>query len=878
MVDAVANGGEPRVPGSGDVTEDPEFESLLRRVAGTPEQSIDTPLLPGTVIDDKLRIEHVIGHGGMGVVYLARHLQLSRDVAVKLTRGGVDELAHARLLREAQAMASITHDNVVTIYDVGTVNDQIFVAMEFIEGGTIRDWLAAQPRSWREILGHYLAAGRGLAAAHERGLVHRDFKPDNILIGDDGRVRVADFGLVHVAGAELDADAMNPTLQEPDLDDPSGLGAPIKRLTTTGTAAGTPAYMALEQFDGRAPDARSDQFSYCVSLYESLYGRRPFPGVFVGDLVNSLTHGGPSEPDDGRRVPAIIRRALLRGLSSDPNARFESMDALLADLGRALTRRGRTVVAGVGLLAIGGTLTWGLVDAAAPKCVDLATLRDIWNDTTRAELRQEVLSSDEANREQVWTTAEEQLDRYVSQWESIYREACVVPPAKRQISLSCLEGRRHTLKEHLAKVDVAASRAGGIVSGGLDSVETCRPIAEVEPATEQGVTESSEARELWGAAVRYYRTGEFDKALATLRLIDFENPAVANTRTHGLALAMMGDVTSGSTRTVEATAYWREAIPILVAVDDIDTATQTTVSLAAALLGDFGSVEEVRLLVDLAEAWLGRAPGRDWLAGKVRLLKARLAIREGDLEQAEALLREGIEMTDVEEAPGPRFDLELDLARLLRRESRFEAARALLDQMYDAQRVAHAADHHNVHAALLHLAAVRLDLGDVTGCRELLSSAPEELAVFSTGYTLVHLRTQVRLLELDGDVVAARDLFKERLFKDPGFSSGGIPGSPFRAELAVWHAKAGEPALAQETLDGARATSAEDKDPSAAVTVEVFAAEVSLALGNLDEAMQQLDAATVELERFPISHPARRRAARLVAAIERVSGSGPGPR
>ncbi len=207
-----------------------------------------------------------IGAGGMGVVYAAYDPELDRRVALKLLR--TDRFAapgHLRLLREAKALARLTHPNVVAVHDAGTFGDQVFVAMELVEGETLRQWLEAGARSWREVLDRLLAAGRGLAAAHAAGLVHRDFKPENVLLGRDGRVRVVDFGL---------AKALADAAEEPAAPDSGGeLASP---LTEWGAVLGTPAYMAPEQIRGIAADARSDQFSFCVALYEALYGERPF--------------------------------------------------------------------------------------------------------------------------------------------------------------------------------------------------------------------------------------------------------------------------------------------------------------------------------------------------------------------------------------------------------------------------------------------------------------------------------------------------------------------------------------------------------------------------------------------------------------------------
>jgi serine/threonine protein kinase len=216
----------------------------------------------------------VIGEGGMGVVYAAYDVQLDRKVAIKLLRSRGNVQAQRRMLREAQAMARISHPNVVPVYDVGVHEQQTFLVMEFIDGVTLRTWLRQRRRSQRELLSTFIAAGNGLAAAHEQGLVHRDFKPDNVMIRRDGRAVVMDFGLVR--GQEVEPEASSFESAEPS---PVRSSVLEPTLTHADAIMGTPNYMAPEQFAGRETDARTDQFSFCVALWEALFEQRPFGGV-----------------------------------------------------------------------------------------------------------------------------------------------------------------------------------------------------------------------------------------------------------------------------------------------------------------------------------------------------------------------------------------------------------------------------------------------------------------------------------------------------------------------------------------------------------------------------------------------------------------------
>jgi Protein kinase domain len=257
-----------------------------------------------------------IGRGGMGVVYSAYDPELDRKVALKLLRPDLRTSAagpgRSQLLAEAQAMARLSHPNIITIFDVGTWQEEVFFAMEFVNGQTLRTAQVGSEVRPRRLLDLYLAAGTGLAAAHSEGIIHRDFKAENVLVGDDGRARVTDFGL---ARAAHDVDTK---------------------------MAGTPAYMAPEQWRGAPADVRTDQYSFCVALHEAVYGNRPVRG-----------HVGAAEspPRAGARVPPGVGRVISRGLEENPDARWPSMDALVAALKEARRPfRTRTLVGAAALL------------------------------------------------------------------------------------------------------------------------------------------------------------------------------------------------------------------------------------------------------------------------------------------------------------------------------------------------------------------------------------------------------------------------------------------------------------------------------------------------------------------------------------------------
>src|SRR5712664_821364 len=281
-----------------------------------------------------------LGTGGMGVVYAAYDPELGRKVAIKLVRPEASASSsasegRARLLREARAMAQLSHPNAIAIYDVGTFGEQVFIAMEYVDGRTLEEWLSLKKRPWREVISMFVQAGRGLAAAHAAGIVHRDFKPDNVLVGNDGRVRVLDFGLARAAGA---ADGTNSeiadahTSTEKKLSERAGMLS--LALTEPGKLMGTPAYMAPEQLRGQLGDARTDQFSFCIALYQGLYGELPFSGETVATLLDQMDQKKTKLASESVRVPARLRKVLLRGLSPAREDRYGSMDGLLHELAR----------------------------------------------------------------------------------------------------------------------------------------------------------------------------------------------------------------------------------------------------------------------------------------------------------------------------------------------------------------------------------------------------------------------------------------------------------------------------------------------------------------------------------------------------------------
>lgn len=283
-------------------------------------------------------ILRTLGQGGMGVVYAAYDEELDRRVALKVLHSAASssQELRQRMLREAQALARISDPHVIHVYEVGEISGQVFLAMEFVNGTTLEGWQKAMPRSWQETLRMYIKAGRGLQAAHAAGLVHRDFKPENVLIGDEGRPRVADFGLARLEGSLL-FDEGAPTMPPVPASDisPTPLQA---SLTQAGSIMGTPLFMSPEQHQGLLTDARSDQFSFCVALFEALYNQLPFRGATLAAVRYKIFTDDVERPPESSPVPPSVLATLLRGLASAPGNRFPSMSDLLTALSTALAK------------------------------------------------------------------------------------------------------------------------------------------------------------------------------------------------------------------------------------------------------------------------------------------------------------------------------------------------------------------------------------------------------------------------------------------------------------------------------------------------------------------------------------------------------------
>ncbi len=401
------------------------------------------PALPkGTIVGRYVLIDQ-IGEGGMAVVFSAFDPELNRLVGLKLLKAGTRSepdngmsSPQARLLREAQALAQLSHPNVVSVYDVGIHNDAIFIAMELLEGTSLRNWLKEKPRTDKEILRVLGSAGEGLAAAHRAGLVHRDFKPENVVVTRDGRIKVLDFGIARsMSPGQSEPDPPkepSPAPTQPDsIDSTSSTGDYLHAsFTKAGTLKGTYAYMAPEQWLGLEIDGRTDQFSFAVVLFEAMYGVRPFPGTSREELYHQIIATQVTFPEDGRRtrLGKRLRRILLKGLSYNPDKRYTSMEELLAELALDPTLKIRRMLSAILVVFLLAGALWGVGREILERRMACSGARrmltGIWDEQAKNQVTQAFLSTGAIYSGDTLTRIERALEQYTQAWATAYEAAC----------------------------------------------------------------------------------------------------------------------------------------------------------------------------------------------------------------------------------------------------------------------------------------------------------------------------------------------------------------------------------------------------------------------------------------------------------------------
>ncbi|MEM6989355.1 MAG: serine/threonine-protein kinase [Myxococcota bacterium] len=470
----------------------------------------------------RFAVLRLLGEGGMGRVWAAYDETLDRKVAIKVVKGDVSESARQRLRREAQAMARIGHENVVPVYEVGEDDGLQFIAMELVAGVTLAEWQDKHRGAWRAIVELYTQAAEGLAAAHAQGLVHRDFKPHNVMVDElNGqiRARVQDFGLVRVEG-DVETNDRGSTA--------GGELTTGGSLTKAGSILGSPAYMAPEQFNDNAVSAAADQFAFCVSLFEGLCGARPFAkATSIKERLALIATTPPVWPKSSG-APARLRAIVNQGLHPDAGARHASM-AVLAQALRGESAGRRRTTTTVAALAVGG-LAVGVVSASLSTgagldpCDAEVALQGAWNDETRQAIRERLTDPNLEFAAASWALVEPALDAYAQGWGVGFAATCGAEEASEELRLlrrACFEDARARLEatsRMLADADADVWQHAAELVGGLPSLDRCRQDAALRegsarPPPPELAGAVAEVRATLATAKTALDAGALDRAL-----------------------------------------------------------------------------------------------------------------------------------------------------------------------------------------------------------------------------------------------------------------------------------------------------------------------------------------------------------------------------
>jgi tetratricopeptide (TPR) repeat protein/predicted Ser/Thr protein kinase len=645
-----------------------------------------------------------IGGGGMGEVFAADDPELGRTVALKVIRP--DRLlrspsARLRLMREAQALAKLHHPNVVTVYDVGAEGEQVFIAMELVEGESLGSWLRKGRRSWREVLTRFLAAGRGLAVAHDAGIVHRDFKPDNVIVGND-RVVVIDFGLAR--RGEDDSGDSEPARAALDAN-----------LTQTGERFGTLPYMAPEQLAGTRAVAQSDQFAFCVSLWEGLHGERPTTAT--ARRLNA-------------DVPRWINRSLQRGLAAEPADRWPSMQALLTELGRdrrATLRRALVAGATIGLA---GIASYGLLRPTSldPCRSGPTVIAKSWGPAQEEGVRAAFLATKAPTASDVFQRTKAALDDYTERWVSMYADACRATRVEGRQSdsmmdlrMECLDRRRAVLESLIAVwksgVDADTLEHAQDAVSNLQSLAECadtRVLSErlAPPADASVAAKVKNARRRSDeiqAQVAAHHLADARKAAEQLRIeaeaIGWPLLAAESEFLEGDVLAALEDPSAEGPllqATRNATAARDDRLAARALVRLIDVLGKVKQNAAQALL-----------FAEVAEGEVARL-GDEELGAKLRYARANALLTSGKIDEAKTTMQEALDLAVRafgDKAPETLL-IRTSLVEVARQKGKYDEACQLGEAVVASTVERVGPDHPQVVQALTVLAASAMDGDD----------------------------------------------------------------------------------------------------------------------------------------------------------------------
>ncbi len=568
-----------------------------------------------------------LGHGGMGVVYVADDPAFDRRVALKVVRPGARD--QEQLVREARAMARVSHPNVVQIYDVGRHHDRVFLAMELVPGTSLDAWLAAEPRPFAEVLAAFVQAGRGLAAAHAVGLVHRDFKPANVLVHDDGRMLVGDFGVARSDRAAPPIEgstSRDPTSREPD----SARGG--------DALFGTPRYMAPEQHVGTVALASADQFAFCVSLYEALWGRPPHVDTTYWELVTAKLRGLVRPPPTRSPVPKRVRAAILRGLAARAEERWPDMDALLGELQAGSTPAPRARGLAMGVAAILVVIAVVTDPADADHC--LASGSE-WNDETRMAVDARFAATGLPYATAAGEIVDRELTAFGEAWQAEHDRTCRSQSAGPQ--LRCLEHSRASMRalvDVLREADAEIVERSAAAASRLPAPASCAlAIAgPLEPSPEIAA-EVEAARDALAAADALAELGRFADARDAARAVLADVHALAYAPLLAEAYYAAGVYTTRSGDGLGGASMLAEAVWTASACGHDRIVAAGAIELVAAAADDHVPAQEAETWARHAEVALDRLPDapleRARLADRIALVHER----RGEYADAAAQVR-----------------------------------------------------------------------------------------------------------------------------------------------------------------------------------------------------------------------------------------------
>ena len=716
---------------------------------------------PGATIGRYVVLE-TLGKGGMGTVLRAYDPKLRREVALKRLRSlAPNEESEARLVREAQALAQLTHPNVIAVYDVDTEPEGVTLTMELVHGSTLRRWLKT-PRSWQACVDVMLQAGQGLIAAHDANLIHRDFKPANVMITPEGVAKVMDFGLAKPTTTEerSRADSAEPLSDADRLRSSShGLDSSPEIVTAAHVVLGTPAYMAPEQHDGSTAGPAVDQYAFCVTLWEALNGRRPFEGT-LRMLIETKLEGPPPWPR-GADVPRRLAHAVRRGLSVHPLDRWPDMHALLDELQAVVRpRRSRVSVLLSATILAGaiGSASW-LQRSARPHCPDpTERLVGVWDEPSRAKVGEhiEALAADDAAS--LWAQVSQRLDEYADSWVEGHREACEATTIRAEQSPAVLDLRMACLYRARAEWDATMRRLGeldertlpralGLVER-LPRLERCTDVdvllAEIPPPDDPVLRAAVDrAEEHLAEAITLHRLALYDEATAAVATIDAELGDREHPPLTAKKLWLEGSILEAQGHPEAAQRRLRRAMDLAIAQGTLETAMRVSLQWSFVLGQHLQRRDEAQLVAELGLSLARRVPDPSQVfEGNALTQLANVKVVNTEWDDADVLFVQAIETLEQAGEAAER-DLALalnDYATLQLRRGLLQEASTHHTRALEIRERRLGPDHPYVGSSVLNLGNLSRELNDVDEAERMYTRA---LQIFTRSYGSDHPTTTV---------------------------------------------------------------------------------------------------------------------------------------